>query len=381
MVRWWKTWVNQALDASTRLPYALVKQGQARPLTHRERRQALRRYLHKRLVLAWSGQWRLMRRQATPGQRVLVCYFGAENIGDAVMDLAGRELLAGRGWKIDLLADASVTPLFEQDEFFDQVYSDPAAIDPDRYGYAILNNLNLRTLRRKRELLPKTPFCSLVGFFYAIDYNHIELGYLAFNEIFGLALDERNLLAKARPHLSLVDSRYQRALHDLQSQLGSRPVIAIAVGGREAYRTYARWTEVFQCLDRAGEPWTGYRFILVGSDNGIADAQGVQASGYAHIDVQSWVARTNLFEVRALLACSQAFVGADGGLMHLAHTAGVPTVSLFSAPVRPEMRLTPACRSRPLEGAADINAIGPEQIVDVLREILSCPDAGATPAV
>ena len=57
--------------------------------------------------------------------------------------------------RVDLLVDPRLAPLFAEDDVFARVISDPEEIDPEAYGYVLLNNLNLRTLRRKRELLPR----------------------------------------------------------------------------------------------------------------------------------------------------------------------------------------------------------------------------------
>lgn len=367
----WRVWVDGLLAACTRLPYPEVHQGWGRPLTAREGRQALKRYLHKRLVLALTGQSTLMRRQAPVGRRVLMYYAGADNIGDAFMDLAGFQLLVGSGWQVDLLADPQLVPLFEQDAAFGRVYGDPADIDPAAYGFVILNNLNLRTLKSKRRWLPGTPFCSMVGFFYGIDYNHIELGYFAVNDVFGLGIPARRLCAEARPCLPATDTRYLAARAALSQVMDVRPVMAVAVGGREAYRTYAHWPEVLSALDRPGEPWSGWRFVLIGSDNGIIDAGAVTKRSFQHIAVESQVAQTDLFQCRALLAGAVGFLGADGGLMHLAHTVGTPTVSLFAREVRPEMRLTPACRSVPLHSDGDVSTIPPDEVVRALRLMLA----------
>jgi heptosyltransferase-2 len=359
-------WLARWLDAATCLPYPEVNQGWGRPLTLSERLRALKRYLHKRLVLAWTGQSSLMRQQAATGSRVLVAYFGADNIGDALMDMAGRRLIKGSGWQVDLLVDPRLAPLFAQDDVFARVFSDPAEVDPDAYGFVLLNNLNLRTLRRKRELLPRVPFCSMVGFFYAIDFNHIELSAFSFNEVFGLGAPAEHLLAVAQPYLPAGDALLLAALDALPSPSQVKPTVLVAVGGREVYRTYHHWPALFHLLDRADAPWAGWRFVLIGSDNGKADAEAVGRLRFEFIEVESRVGQTDLFECRALMARSQVFIGADGGLMHLAHTTGIATLTLFSAEVRPCMRLTPACGSTPMHSAGDVSAIAPEEIARVL---------------
>ena len=369
-------WIARVLEAATRLPYPEVAQGWDRALTWREQAQAVKRYLHKRLVLAWTGQSSLIRRQATKGTRVLVAYFGADNIGDALMDMAGRRLLKDSGWEVDLLVDGALAPLFAEDDVFARVFSDPSHIDPDAYGFVLLNNLNLRTLRRKRELLPRTPFCSMVGFFYAIDFNHIELSYFAFNEVFGVGTTVVDLLAQARPYLPERDTRFLGALDTLPMSSDVTPTVLIAVGGREAYRTYPHWVELLRRLDRADAPWADWRFILIGSDNGKADAERVCAERFDHIKVESRVGRTDLFQCRALMARADIFIGADGGLMHLAHTTGIPTLSLFSVEVRPCMRLTPACGSTPIHSTGDVSAIEPEEIDQALVRMLALRQAG-----
>lgn len=358
---------QHAIRQSVRPPDPQVRHARARPLTRGEELKVVKKYVHRRLILWLGRQTDLIRPQAPANQRVLLCYLGVDNIGDALMDLSGRRLLRGRGWSIDLLIDPPLATLFEGDDVFATVHSDPAAIDPRAYGFVLLHNLNLRSIARKRKWLSRLPFSSIVGYVHGFDYNHIESSYAAFNRVFGLGLSDETVATSARPYLFELETRFVRALEAQRTREEPTQVIAVAVGGREAYRVYASWPEVFRALDRQGEIWSRYLFLLIGSTNGDDAARAVIEQPYRHLRVQSRVGRTDLFQCRALIAQADMFVGADGGLLHLAHTTPCPTVSLFSAAVPSELRLTRGCTSTPLDSTGDVSAIAPEDVAEAIR--------------
>ena len=98
--------------------------------------------------------------------------------------------------------------------------------------------------------------------------------------------------------------------------------VCVAVGGEWAFRTYQNWLEIISWLVR-----NGYSVSLVGSDNGIEMSEEIVAS---EPSVRSTVGTLSLQEVAVEIAGARSFIGADGGLWHIACAIPKPTVVLFA---------------------------------------------------
>ena len=81
------------------------------------------------------------------------------------------------------------------------------------------------------------------------------------------------------------------------------------------------------------------------------------------------VGRLPLLQSQAVASHAAVFVGCDGGLMHLAHSTGVPSVTLFSVGEPPAMFLAPGYPSEPLYSADSANQIAPEAVVAAFERI------------
>lgn len=109
--------------------------------------------------------------------------------------------------------------------------------------------------------------------------------------------------------------------------LGAGPFHAVLAPGGAPHRPDKRWpTERFAEIARrlAG---AGVRPLLVGAASEAALLEEVRA--YAP-DARSLAGRTTLLELAALAKGAAVAVGNDTGPMHLAATAGTPTVVLYS---------------------------------------------------
>ena len=93
------------------------------------------------------------------------------------------------------------------------------------------------------------------------------------------------------------------------------------------------------------------------------------------------VAQHTLGEVHALMRRSALVVCSDGGLLHVAHTARVPVVTLFAGISEPRFRLTTANRTTWLYGANWVNDIPAADLVARILEAIGgkSPDKTAPP--
>ena len=321
----------------------------------RENFKLLKRWLGLRL----TRQSRLLHdRLPPPPARLLWLSPSSNSIGDSIMELTGRTLLAG--YEVDLLADKQYIALYRNDRYWRAVFSDPAAIDPSRYDFALQDFLNSRSLRLKRRVCPGLPFATLQGFFWGPDYNRMLFSCYRIHHLLGYPHSTQELRPFLRPRLFLEDEPAP-----LPRERGRRRV-ALAVGGKFPARTYARWPDVIRLLIAAWPAEEVFpEFVLVGSQNGVADGRAVQAALGNHA-VRSFVDVLSLRAAARLVSDCDFFVGTDGGLMHCAVAADLPGVALFGR-VEPNLRLPPETAMLALYDADDVNHNPPQAVAEAIR--------------
>ncbi|WP_374621178.1 glycosyltransferase family 9 protein [Pandoraea sp.] len=364
-------------EPSTRIPYAWVYH---EPDVFMQRTSSLsvaKKYLHRRLRLALSGQSSREVRHVAPGARVLWIYGGKASVGDAVMDMSGRALLRGREGPVDLLITPGLKSVFEGDDIFRRVYDDPANVKPGEYDVVVLQEFNYPTLRLKRTYFPSLPFACLFRFFHGPDRNQTQFSLAAVNDVFSLGLASDALFARAKPYL-----RQECTLPEAVAEhLPPGPFLALAMGGVEPRRTYAHWREFLQAYDIAYRPGMPSGIVLLGSGNGADAAGALMQAKFIHLQLTSYVGQLTLRDAKRVIANAALFVGADGGLMHVAHTTATPSVTLFAKAEPPYLRLTPGCQSTPLQTDSDVSAVDPAVLVETVVQALAATQQRAGQAL
>jgi hypothetical protein len=338
----------------------------------------LRKILSRWLPLAITGQHGLYRRHIPPASRVLWIHNGKPNFGDTLLELSGRRFLglsADRSTKVDLWTLPHLAELFQGDQFFDSAYSDPGHINFAVYDFALLTELNHRSIRDKVRFIRHLPWTSLFDYFWGPDRNQALFSTAAVNERFSLGFSRTDLVSQAGPVLPE------------GCGVGAEPsLICFAIGGIDPKRSYSKWTDVMTCLDHLiGSSAKGdddqvdsvgrtqWRVTLVGSDNGQVQAQRILSKPYRRLQVVSHVAEFSIKDTARVIQASRLFVGCDGGLLHVAHAVGVPSLSIF-ADERPELRLTQVCRSTPVRAEGPVDRIPPERLAGLIFELIQVGD-------
>ena len=352
------TFFARLLFAATRLPYEGVRAKDLPALTRHDKARAIKKLIHRWLTVRLYGQHSLLRAEKS-SKSVLFMYVGVNNIGDALMDLSGRCLIDKRKCRADVLLDPSLAHLFKDDGFFEQVYGSPDDVDFSKYDHIVLNNLNLRSLKFKAKHAKRTSFGSMLGYFFGFDYNHIELSFVAINRLLKLGHSVESVCANAK----ITYTPREALPAPLRTAIGAPlKLICIAIGGRESYRTYPLWPEVLVLLDQQ-PALTGTCVVLLGSENARQDEERIMNHHFKGIHVVSAVGQLSLAACASLIEKSDVFVGADGGLMHVAHATDTPTVVLFSSDVPPDLRITQSTRCLPLMQGYDVETISPPSVV------------------
>ena len=329
-----------------------------------ENAKSARRAGWRRLAYLMSGQdsFRLGRIPAG-ASRILWIYFGEDQIGDALMDLAPRSLLAEAGLKIDLWATATVASLFDGDPWFERVGSEASDFELTQYDCAIVLSNKRRPLEQKIRRFRRLPWVSLHESFTGPNFHRGAFVAQRLADLLGLALSDSELHRHALQKLRPLEAAERTRRHN------SRSGIALVVGGVRSDRVYGRWSEVIRELVAAGQT----DFALVGSANGVEEARGLVATSPPQARIVDLTGRLSLSETRAAIDAHAAIACPDGGLMHLTMTTGASLVPLFSAQIAPAWRL-PATMTHALQATGNgVQGIPPG---DVTRAILMALSAG-----
>ncbi|NQW94398.1 MAG: hypothetical protein HQ446_10285 [Polaromonas sp.] len=314
------------------------------------------RQVRRAIYFKLSGQEKYCKLCIMPSwKRGLWFYKGIPQIGDALMDLAPRSLLARHGLTMDLYTDGHIADLFTSDPWFEKVLHDPALIQPENYDFAIVPSFKRRSLNEKITLVPRTPWISVHGFYTGPEFHRGEFTTRRLLDALGKDASAADFLQHSMQKLIALDHREKHA--------GSVIKLAFAIGGVDPLRTYGRWIEVADQLGRHAP----IDITLIGSKNGYEAAKlfELQWKGPTH----NLVAKTSLSECRQIIGEQDVLIACDGGLMHLGVTTDTEVISLFTSTVDPHWRLPPDRLGTSLQ-ASDfgVNAIDP---ADIVRKVIN----------
>jgi heptosyltransferase-2 len=362
--------VDTAVDRSVRIPYAGVAHEPEVFLRKTSRAKIVKKYLHKHLLLKWRGQTRLELTNTASLRRLLWIYTGKRNFGDATMDMSGRALLKGRGFEIDLFTLPNLHKLFEEDDVFQNVYSDLQQLSGRPYDAIVMSEFNLPSIKLKARHFRHLPYVCLFQYFYGPDRNQTSFSYAAVNHAFSLGYPAASIVSMSKPYLATNAATRE----SVRACLPNTRFLALAVGGLDANRTYRRWSELLELIDQSDEHGMPKHIVLLGSDNGLAIAEALLKQTFSRLTISSWVGQLSLLQSREIAAQASLFVGADGGLMHVAHSTPTPSVSLFSDREPPYLRLTEQCHSIGIQSTGDVDEITPAVIMSAIRTQLAGAD-------
>jgi heptosyltransferase-2 len=101
------------------------------------------------------------------------------------------------------------------------------------------------------------------------------------------------------------------------------PILAVHLGAGTAAKRWppARWRALVALFLA-----DGWRVIVVGGPEDVEAAAAIEP----HENLRDWTGRLTVTQTAALLERAELFIGADSGPSHLAASAGIPSVVLFS---------------------------------------------------
>lgn len=309
-----------------------------------DRAAAIRKVLQRELLAGLTGQASLRVERVPPGTRRMLWIYGWTALGDSLMDLAVRKHLP-RSIAVDLLIPPATESLYRGDPFLNDVHCRPEQCSGD-YDFVLLQHMSARLLRTKAQIAPRAPFSSVLGYLNGERFDRMTFAQRRMEQLFGIA---------KRPPAS----QHLRASTEAP-QCGDRLHIAVALGARDPRRTFRNWSEALQ---QTIEQWPRDRasplFVLLGDSTAQRDVASFPpefVDQYCRVEI----GHSDLRSVAASLARCHAFVGMDGGLMHMAAALGKPGLAVF-AKIDPLMRLRPDTAMRHLF-TQDVNRINANEL-------------------
>lgn len=327
------------------------------------------RQVRRAIYFRLSGQEKYgQARISADWKRGLWLYKGIPQIGDALMDLAPRCLLAEQGLTMDLYTDAHLAAMFADDPWLDRVLCNSEDVRLKNYDFVIVPSFKRRSLKEKIFLLPDTPWISMHGFYTGPEFHRGEFAAQRLADALSLTHSPTELAQHSRQKLKPLP-RTEPA-----PAPAARIKLAIALGGVDPLRSYQNWLTLAQALAKIAS----LDITLLGSTNALDEARAFECqwAGPLHNAVN----KTDLWQCRQLINEQDIVIACDGGLMHLTVTTPTQMVSLFTSTVEPAWRL-PADRldSALKSNTDDVNGIAPSKIVALVKQLIAKPEAALRP--
>lgn len=297
------------------------------------------------ILLLLTGQAFLRARRDKGAQRIL-WYYNWDAIGDSIMDLSQRFIIDD-GVRLDLCIGSCARSLYKDDKRFHRVVSSLADCG-DAYDIIIVQNLTSKFIKQKLLYFPFSRWMNIQSGGADERFARIDLAHEKISGLFGVRQS-----SPVAPSLNIeADDAGDSAQF----------CVVVAVGGEDPRRRYERWDIVINAMLRtpgiaAAQPV----FHLIGSGESATKAAALVNQNVRYPFVACNVNLPGVADAARLISKCAFFIGADGGLMHIAAALDKPGVALFSK-IRPELRLHKSARLRSLFTEGEINDVDADAI-------------------
>ena len=311
--------IKRLLSPTYRLPTKFweVPSGRDNFLKEKEylRPKWIIKYL-KRKLFCWFfiqkfGRVKMLNKIEREHKRILWINWAAPSLGDSLMDLSARVMLKGKD--VVLLTHPKNSALYKRDEILSSVYDCPKVLlnehGKDAFDIVICDAFSPRVFKQKRVVAPNVPFVGIYGYLNGFEVHRTYFAFSRMAELVDLPKDK------------LDSCQVKPLLYNVRTDKFKRSV-AIAVGGEWDFRTYDRWLPLVDRLSTSG-----FQVGLFGSKNGGEEANLIENKNKT---VKNFVGKKNLTETINELSKYELFIGADGGLWHIACGLDIPSVVLFA---------------------------------------------------
>ena len=305
----------------------------------RRRYRMLRKAFQRELGILLSGQSGLCLERAPKAATKVLWLFNWTTLGDSVMDLAARGSIPPH-IRLDLCIAPALAGLYACEPRFGAVFSRIEDCDAD-YDFVLIHELSTQSLADKRRRLRDTPFASVLNYMIGEHFDRSAFVDARIRHLFDLP-------AAPPPVPKLCFDPPPAASQGFFK-------VAVALGARDPRRAFAGWDAA---LGELLATWPAerrpLRFLLLGTASAEHDLAGLCAEVRRHCDAR--IGQTSIVEGAAVIRECAAFIGPDGGLMHVAAAMDIPGVGLFTQ-IDPTMRLA--------AGSSIVAVVGSPSMADI----------------
>lgn len=287
----------------------------------------LRRVLKRELILHLIGQKKYQVDRIPDGTQKILWVFDWLALGDSIMDLSQRFSLP-ESISVDLCIthDHGQADLFIGDKRFNRIFTNIKDC-PKTYDFILFDRIGLKNIRLKTRHFPKIPFATLMGHQSGARYARNDFSALRIAQLLNSVIQPPN-----PPRISPAITA------GITPQAGR---IAVVLGGQDGRRRWRDWPGLLEALVRDWPTATSKPlFALIGNGPSAQEDLATIPSEFVEHYCTIRLDLPNLVEAAREIQRCALFIGADGGLMHIASALDKPGVALFAG-IRPEWRLLP----------------------------------------
>lgn len=290
-------------------------------------------------------------------KRILWIQWVDSNLGDSLMDLSSRVLLADK--RVDLLTKKYTASIYKDDDVFDRIFTNSIQCNPDDYDLLIIDSYRERSIKSFIGVLSHVPHVTLFGYYNVNDFNRLYFSFFRINQLLSHPLGELYIKDAAKPLLPITSK--DKAL--VEKFIPSGRFIAIAIGGVWKERTFHSWGAV---IDRILVKNPAQKIILIGAKEAKDEADLICINYPGQVN--SAVGRFTFNQTAQVIKKSTLLVCSDGGLLHAANAVKTPIVGLFYS-FSPSIRLIESNKSVGLTDKASIDNIHVEEVVEKIEAL------------
>lgn len=311
----------------------------------RRRLQARRKAWARDAMLAITGRARRHVAKVPSTTRRMLWIYTWTTVGDAILDLAPRRLVPA-GIAIDLLIAPALAPLFATDRRLHAVHVDPSQC-AHNYDFVLLDSLRTSSLRLLGQRFARLPFATMRGHHAGERFDRAAFADRRLRQLFGL------------PTGPVEAPRLDFNPPPARDTTGFR--IAVALGARVSRKLYPHWDDVLGALVAdwpVDRPAPEFQFLGHGRP---ARRQAGAISLPVPARAVSLIDSGDLRKTAIDIAGCDAFLGVDGGLMHVAVAVGTPGLALFTG-IDPRYFLRPDSTMVALRCDGELDALAPADV-------------------
>ena len=322
------------------------------------------KFFKRYIYIVIKGQKNLETFSILPSHhKILWINLSASSIGDSLMDLSSRVMLSDKN--VDLFTNKKNKHIYQDDEIFNNVFSQINEMQNIKYSLVILDSYSTRSIKIKSLIAKDSPYVGMFGYFNGPEVNRILFSFHQMNNLLGNNLNEGEINKKAKNFITISKSD-KLIINDIVTE----NYLVIALGGEWEYKTYKKWDEI---IERLISQDCDLRIVLIGSDNALQQSLEILKK-FSEYNFLNCVARLTYNQTIEVIRQSKLLLCCDGGLLHGATAVNANTLALL-ARLSPEMLLTKNTSAFSLYDDDNVNRILVHDILSKYEEAFSFFDS------